>query len=74
MLKKVDIYDFDLVTDRSSVLPFCQNQTEQVNKSSVSQTETKQNRTCKKCKKKTLDLNRRRNKQTKKFKLISCEA
>ena len=37
-----------LVTDRSSVLQFCPNQTEQVNQSSVSRTETEQNRTCKK--------------------------
>jgi hypothetical protein len=37
-----------LVTDRSSVLPFCPNRTEQVNQSSVSQTEIEQNRTCKK--------------------------
>ena len=29
-----------LVTDRSSVLPFCPNQTEQVNQSSFSRTET----------------------------------
>ena len=29
-----------VVTDRSSVLPFCPNQTEQVNLSSVSRTET----------------------------------
>ena len=37
-----------LVTDRSSVLPFYPNRTEQVNQSSVSRTETEQNRTCKK--------------------------
>ena len=36
-----------IVTDRSSVLPFCPNRTEQVNKSSVFRTETEQNRTCK---------------------------
>ena len=34
-----------LVTDRSSVLLFCPNRTGQVNISSVSQTETEQNRT-----------------------------
>ena len=36
-----------IVTDQSSVLPFCPNRTEQVNQSSVSQTETEQNLTCK---------------------------
>ena len=54
------------MTDRSSVLPFCPNRTEQVNQSSVSQTETEQNRTCKK-RIKNLDLNCRSNKQTNNF-------
>ena len=36
-----------IVTDQSSVLPFCPNRTEQVNQSSVSRTETEQNLTCK---------------------------
>ena len=38
---------FNVVTDRSIVLLFCPNRTEQVNQSSVSRTETEQNRTCK---------------------------
>ena len=38
----------ELVTDRSSVLPFCPNRTEQVNQSSVSRTKTEPNRICKK--------------------------
>ena len=37
-----------VVTNQSSVLPFCPNRTEKVNQSSVSRTETEQNRTCKK--------------------------
>ena len=41
-------FSFFVVTDRSSVLLFCPNRTEQVNQSSVSRTETEQNRTCKK--------------------------
>ena len=32
----------NVVTDQSSVLPFCPNQTQQVNQSSVSRTKTKQ--------------------------------
>ena len=58
-----------LLTDRSSVLPFCPNRTEQINQSSVSRTETEQNRTCKK-RIKTC----RSNKQMNNFKLIRCEA
>ena len=42
------IFNCYVVTDRRSVLPFCPNRTEQVNQSSVSRTETEQNRTCKK--------------------------
>ena len=54
----------ELVTNRSSVLLFCPNQTEPANQSSVSRTKTEQNRTCIKCIK-SLDLNCKTNKQTK---------
>ena len=55
-VKSHHILTHNLVTDRSSVLPFCPNRTEQVNESSVFRTETEQNRTCKKRKKKRLEL------------------
>mgnify|MGYP001309251485 CR=1 FL=1 len=48
------------ISDRPSVLPFCPNQTEQVNQSSVFQTETEQNRKGHK----NLYLNCRSNRQT----------
>ena len=46
--KELQQFNTNILTDRSSVLPFCPNQTEQVNQSSVSRTETQQNRKCKK--------------------------
>ena len=45
------LFGLIVVTDRSRVLPFCPNRTEQVNQRSVSRTETEQNRTCKNRKK-----------------------
>ena len=58
LFRKQDNYSdvFTLVTDRSSVLPFCPNRTKQVNESSVFRTDTEQNRTCKKLKKTRLEL------------------
>ena len=60
-----------IVTDRRGVLPFCPYRTEQVNQSSVSRTETEQNRTCKKVHK-NLELNCKQRRNN--FKLIRCEA
>ena len=70
--KKCKLGGYILVTDRSSVLPFCPNRTEQVNESSVFRAETEQNRTCKKGKKKYLNYGF--NKQMNNFELIRCEA
>ena len=64
------LFGLIVVTDRSRVLPFCPNRTEQVNQSSVSRTKTEQNRTWKKAPK-NLELNCRSNKQTDNFKLCN---